>query len=369
MTVERLLSNDETSDQPQDTLADLSTEQLATEWQQAPARIKVIGVGGGGCNCVRRMLQHRHVPGVEFAVINTDIKSLETVAGNHNIDSIQIGEKSTRGWGAGGDTNVGAKAAEESSASLRKVLKDAELVFITAGMGGGTGTGAAAYVAYLAKEMGAVVVAVVTTPFSFEGSRRIDRAIAGVARLRPYVDNLIVIHNDRLLEFVDHDAEMIEAFRTADEVVTQGIMSVSEIINVPGEINVDFADVRTILSNPGGALMAIGTGHGHMGALEAAKQAIANPLLDISIKGAKGVLFSVRGGEELTLGGVNAAGELISKSVSKDADIFFGMSLDNDFEDKVSMTLIATGLKQNDLSKAISNKGGGMFKAGGFFRR
>ena len=167
------------------------------------------------------------------------------------------------------------------------------------------------------------------------------------------------------------DAEMIEAFRTADEVVTQGIMSVSEIINVPGEINVDFADVRTILSNPGGALMAIGTGHGHMGALEAAKQAIANPLLDISIKGAKGVLFSVKGGEELTLGGVNAAGELISKSVSKDADIYFGMSIEDDFEDRVSMTLIATGLKQDDLSKAISSKGGagGMFKSGGFFRR
>lgn len=369
MTVERLLGNDGTSDQPEDTMSGMSNDQLANEWQQAPARIKVIGVGGGGCNCVRRMLQHRHVPGVEFAVINTDIKSLESVAGNHNIDSIQIGEKSTRGWGAGGNTDIGAKAAEESSSSLRKILKDAELVFITAGMGGGTGTGAAAYVAYLAKEMGAVVVAVVTTPFSFEGSRRIDRAIAGVARLRPYVDNLIVIHNDRLLEYVDHDAEMIEAFRTADEVVTQGIMSVSEIINVPGEINVDFADVRTILSNPGGALMAIGTGHGHLGALEAAKQAIANPLLDISIKGAKGVLFSVKGGEELTLGGVNAAGELISNSVSKDADIFFGMSIDDSYEDRVSMTLIATGLKQGNLSKAISGKGGGLFKSGGFFRK
>ncbi|MCH8868486.1 MAG: cell division protein FtsZ [Chloroflexi bacterium] len=371
MTVERLLGGDGMSEIPTNDLPDKSSTELVQEWEQAPARIKVIGVGGGGCNCVRRMLQHRHVPGVEFAVINTDVKSLESVSGNHNIDSIQIGQKSTRGWGAGGDTNIGAKAAEESSAALRKVLKDAELVFITAGMGGGTGTGAAAYVAYLAKEMGAVVVAVVTTPFSFEGSRRVDRAIAGVARLRPYVDNLIVIHNDRLLEYVDHDAEMIEAFRTADEVVTQGIMSVSEIINVPGEINVDFADVRTILSNPGGALMAIGTGHGHMGALEAAKQAIANPLLDISIKGAKGVLFSVKGGEELTLGGVNAAGELISKSVSKDADIYFGMSIEDDFEDRVSMTLIATGLKQDDLSKAISSKGGagGMFKSGGFFRR
>ncbi len=326
-------------------------------WDQAPARIKVIGVGGGGCNCVRRMLGHEAVPGVEFVVVNTDIKSLETV--KQGAEIIQIGQKSTQGWGAGGDYSLGVKAAEESSSTLRRALKDAELVFITAGMGGGTGTGAAPYVAYLTKEMGAVVVGVVTTPFSFEGSRRLDRAIAGVSRLRPYVDNLIVIHNDRLLEFVDHDAEMLQAFRTADEVVTQGIMSLSELINVPGEINVDFADVQTVMSNPGGALMAIGTGHGHMGALEAAKQAIANPLLNLSIKGAKGVLFSVKGGEELTLGGVNAAGELISKSVRKDADIFFGMSIDDSLDDTVRMTLIATGLKQDNLAKAISGKGGG----------
>ena len=322
-------------------------------WEQAPARIKVVGVGGGGCNCVRRMLNHKTVPGVEFVAVNTDIKSLETARDRAEV--IQIGEKSTRGWGAGGDFNVGQKAAEESSTSLRKALKDSELVFITAGMGGGTGTGAAPYVAYLAKEMGAVVVAVVTTPFSFEGRRRLDRAIAGVSRIRPYVDNLIVIHNDRLLEFVDHDAEMIEAFRTADEVVTQGIMSVSELINIPGEINVDFADVKTIMNNPGGALMAIGKGHGKMGALEAARQAIANPLLNMSIKGAKGVLFSVKGGSELTLGGVNAAGELISRAVRKDADIYFGMSVDETYEDNVSLTLIATGLKQEELSRAIGN--------------
>ena len=188
----------------------LESSEDDLSWERAPARIKVIGVGGGGCNCVRRMIAHRQVPGVQFCAVNTDIKSLESI--KHGSDIVQIGERSTKGWGAGGDGSVGAKAAEESSANLRKALKDAELVFITAGMGGGTGSGAAPYVAYLAKEMGAVVVAVVTTPFSFEGRRRLDRAIAGVSRLQPYVDNLIVIHNDRLLQYVDNDAEMIEAF-------------------------------------------------------------------------------------------------------------------------------------------------------------
>lgn len=313
-------------------------------WERAPARIKVVGVGGGGCNCVRRMIQH-DVRGVQYVMVNTDVKALEFRA--PGIDVVQIGARSTRGWGAGGDPKVGERAAEESATDLRNALKNAELVFVTAGMGGGTGTGAAPYVAHLAKEMGALVVAVVTTPFSFEGSRRIGDAIAGVARLRPYVDNLIVIHNDRLLQYVSHDSEMIEAFRTADSVVTQGILSVSELINVPGEINVDFADVRSIMAHPGGALMAIGQGRGRMGALEAARQAIANPLLNLSIKGARGVLFSVKGGEGLTLGAVNASGELIGKSVRKDAAIFFGMSIDRTLEDDVKLTLIATGLKEN----------------------
>ena len=324
-----------------------------TSWERAPARIKVIGVGGGGCNCVRRMLSHT-VPGVRYVMVNTDIKSLEPVA--HVTDVVQIGEKVTRGWGAGGNVNMGERAAEESATHLRAALKNSELVFITAGMGGGTGTGAAPYVAHLAKEMGALVVGVVTTPFSFEGSRRIGEAIAGVSRLRPFVDNLIVIHNDRLLQYVNHDSEMIEAFRTADEVVTQGILSVSELINVPGEINVDFADVRSIMDHPGGALMAIGRGTGKMGALEAAKQAIANPLLNISINGADGVLFSVKGGEELTLGGVNAAGELIGKSVKKNAAIFFGMSIDQTLEDNVKLTLIATGLKEKEYMKSMGSR-------------
>jgi cell division protein FtsZ len=313
--------------------------------ERAPARIKVVGVGGGGCNCVRRMMRYGRIPGVSFAMVNTDIKALETY--DQDVDLIQIGEKSTRGWGAGGDFRVGARAATESATGLRKALSNSELVFITAGMGGGTGTGAAPYVAYLAREMGAMVVGVVTTPFTFEGGRRRGQAMSGVGRLRPYVDSLIVIHNDRLLEFVDHDSGMIDAFRTADEVVTQGIMSVSELINIAGEINVDFADVKSVLKNTGGALMAIGSGFGNMGPVEAARIAINNPLLDLSIKGAKGVLFSVKGGKHLTLGGVNAAGELISNSVRKDANIFFGMSVDNSLGDEVKLTLIATGLDQD----------------------
>ena len=322
----------------------LQAEQLhsSSSWERAPARITVVGVGGGGCNCVRRMLEH-DVRGVKYVMVNTDIKSLEW--GAHKAETVQIGHKVTRGWGAGGDAKMGELAAEESSTQLRNSLKDSEMVFVTSGMGGGTGTGAAPYVAHLAKEMGALVVGVITTPFSFEGNRRLKDAIAGVGRLRPYVDNLIVIHNDRLLQYVSHDAQMIDAFKTADEVVTQGILSVSELINVPGEINVDFADVRSIMDHPGGALMAIGTGNGRTGAVEAAKQAIANPLLNLSIKGARGVLFLVKGGEQLTLGAVNAAGELIGKSVRKDAAIYFGLSVDHSLDDSVKLTLIATGLE------------------------
>ncbi len=328
--------------------------------ERAPARIKVLGVGGGGCNCVKRMLR-RTVPGVSFAMVNTDIKALEYK--DDSIDIIQIGEKVTRGWGAGGDYKAGARAAEESTSELRRTLSNTELVFITAGMGGGTGSGAAPYCAYLAKEMGALVVGVVTTPFSFEGKRRLGQAMAGLDRLRPYLDNLIVIHNDRLLSYVNRDAPMVEAFRTADEVVTQGILSISELINVPQEINVDFADVRTIMANPGGALMAIGGGFGSTGPLEAARQAVANPLLNLSIDRAKGVLFMVKGGGGgLTLGGVNAAGELISNAVRKDANIFFGMGVDEAMGDEVKLTLIATGLQQDSLKEEkadTKNRGGG----------
>jgi cell division protein FtsZ len=323
-------------------------------WEQAPARIKVVGVGGGGCNCVRRMLVN-DVPGVKFVMVNTDIKALAPPSYG-DVEVLQIGARVTHGWGAGGDTKMAELAAQESEDDIRASLKDAELVFITSGMGGGTGTGAAPYIANLAKEMGALVVGVVTTPFSFEGRRRVGLASTGVSRLRPYVDNLIVIHNDRLLTYVDHDAEMMDAFRTADEVVTQGILSVSELINVPGEINVDFADVRSIMGHPGGALMAIGSGRGKMGAVEAVRQAMANPLLNISIKGARGVLFSVKGGKSLTLGAVNAAGELVGKTVRRDASIFFGMSVDQSLDDSIKLTLIATGLKDDGMGASIGGR-------------
>ena len=323
-------------------------------WEQAPARIKVVGVGGGGCNCVRRMLDNE-VPGVKFVMVNTDIKALAPPAYG-DVEVLQIGARVTHGWGAGGDAKMAELAAQESEDDIRAALKDAELVFITSGMGGGTGTGAAPYIANLAKEMGALVVGVVTTPFSFEGSRRVGLASTGVSRLRPYVDNLIVIHNDRLLTYVNHDAEMMDAFRTADEVVTQGILSVSELINVPGEINVDFADVRSIMAHPGGALMAIGSGRGKMGAVEAVRQAMANPLLNISIKGARGVLFSVKGGKSLTLGAVNAAGELVGKTVRRDASIFFGMSVDQSLDDSIKLTLIATGLKDDGMGNSFGGR-------------
>lgn len=333
-------------------------EEGGDSWQRAPARIKVVGVGGGGCNTVRRMMS-RTVRGVKYVMINTDIKALEMADPNaRDMELVQIGRRVTHGWGAGGIPKAGEDAAEESADDIRHALREAELVFVTAGMGGGTGTGATPYVAHLAKEMGALVVGVVTTPFGFEGRRRSGEAIAGIRRLRPYMDNLVVIHNDRLLECVNHDVEMLNAFKTADEVVTQGILSVSELINVPGEINVDFADVKTIMAHPGGALMALGNGHGNLGPVEAAKHAIRNPLLNLSIKDAKGVLFSVRGGHEVTLGGCNAAGQLIRNAVSPKAQIFFGMTVDYGLNGTIQLTLIATGLKEDSWWSALTDLGG-----------
>ncbi len=316
---------------------------------RAPVRIKVIGVGGGGCNSVKRMLHHT-LPGVTFALVDSDIKTLEI--DDETVDVIQIGEKETRGWAAG--TGFTPGAAEEFSSQLRGILSDAELVFVTAGMGGGFGTGAVPYVAGLAKEMGALVVGVVTTPFSFEGRRRLGHAAAGVDRLRTQVDNLIMIHNDRLLTYVNHDAPMLEAFRTADEVVSQGTMGLSELINGSQEINVDFADFRSIMNNSGGVLMAIGKGYGHSGPVEAARQAIANPLLNLSIDDAKGLLLIVKGGSRvLTRDAVSTAASLIADTVRSDATIVFGLSINESMGEEVRLTLIATGLDHKSLKPAL----------------
>lgn len=312
-------------------------------FKEFPASIKVVGVGGGGVNVITRMMK-RSVPGVSYICVNTDIKSLRRVEG---AEVIQIGERITRGMGAGGNPDVGAKAADTGRMALQRAIGKPDMVFLTAGMGGGTGTGAAPIVAELAKESGAVVVAVVTTPFSFEGSRRLDTALNGMGKLREKVDNLIVIHNDRLLRLVKHDVPMEEALLMADEAVMLGVLSIAELINVAGEINVDFADVRTILNLPGHSLMAIGQGQGPTGSLDAASQAVNNPLLDLSINGAKGILFNVNGGPQLTLGQVNAAGEFIAKRVDPDAIIFFGMINDQTLADRVRITVIATGIPVN----------------------
>ncbi|MDO8491276.1 MAG: cell division protein FtsZ [Dehalococcoidia bacterium] len=320
------------------------TQETGARFIRPPAMIKVVGVGGGGCNAVRRMAA-KQVAGVEFLAVNTDIKSLESVQG---IMAIQIGEELTHGWGAGGKPEVGAESAEKGKESLRKFIRDADLIFVTAGMGGGTGTGAAPVVAKIAKESGALTVGVVTTPFSFEGKRRLEQAIAGVGELKKNVDNLVVIHNDQLLKMVAEDVPMREAFAMADEVVMQGILGVSSVINVPGEINVDLADVKALMSIPGTALMAVGNGSGAKAALDAASQAINNPLLELSIHGAKGVLFNIAGGKDLTIGQVNAAGEMIAKAADPEAIIFFGMTTDPTMEGKARITLIATGIPGTD---------------------
>ena len=313
---------------------------------EAPAKICAVGVGGGGCNAIMRMLQARTVPGVRFLCVNTDIKSLQQVSEAHTI---QIGGSLTKGLGAGGNPDVGAQAATSGRTQLKKALRGADLVFLTAGMGGGTGTGATAVVADIARETGAMVVAVATTPFAFEGTRRLETAMVGINRLREHVDNIIVIHNDRLLGLTKEDTSMDAALRMADEAVMLGILSVAEVVNLPGEINVDLADVKSIMQLPGQALIAIGESTSG-GPLAAARNALSNPLLDISIEGAKGVLFNVNGGPAMTLGEVNATGELISLQVDPAAMIFFGMVNNQEPTETSRVTLIATGIPDGGTS-------------------
>lgn len=311
------------------------------------ARIKVIGVGGGGCNAVRRMMQQYDVLGVDYIVVNTDIKSLELASrANSNHLGIQLGSHLTQGFGAGGDAKVGELAARETRMALQKALRGADLIFVTAGMGGGTGTGSAPVVAEIARESGALVIAVVTTPFSFEGAKRAEVALGGLRRLMEKVNSTIVVPNDHLLRLGDHDVPVQKAFAAADRVVVEGIISISELVNIPGEINVDLADVKRVMSIPGIALMATGWGEGPNSAEHAAEEVIFEPLLETHVTGAKGVLFSFTGGPDLTLGGVERAATLISKNVDPRAQIFFGMNLPKEeLEGKVKVNLVATGIK------------------------
>ena len=321
------------------------------------AKIEVIGVGGGGSNAVNRMIDS-DLGGVSFRVLNTDAQALLQSSADQRL---QLGQNLTRGLGAGGNPSIGQKAAEESKDELQQALEGADLVFIAAGMGGGTGTGAAPVVAEVAKQSGALTVGIVTKPFSFEGKRRMRQAEEGIARLAENVDTLIVIPNDRLKE-VASGASIQEAFRNADDVLRMGVKGISEIITCPGQINVDFADVRSVMTEAGTALLGMGIGSGRSRALEAAQAAINSPLLEAGrIDGAKGCVVNITGGEDLTLDDVNAVGEIISDVVDQDANIILGTAINKSMEGEVQVTMIATGfetnqpLKQQRLKNRLSN--------------
>ncbi len=307
------------------------------------ARIKVVGVGGGGCNAVDRMIDEG-LQGVEFVAVNTDAQALLLSKAKTRV---RIGEKLTRGLGSGGDPEIGRKAAEESAEALYEVLKGADMVFVTAGMGGGTGTGAGPIVAQVAKDVGALTIGVVTRPFMFEGSRRIQSAEKGIDGLKEHADTLIVIPNDRLLQIVDKRVNLQDAFKVADDVLLQGVQGISELITVPGLINLDFADVRAIMSEGGAALMAVGRGSGEERARVAAEQAISSQLLDITIDGARGILFNITGGPDLTLFEVNQAAAIIKETAHPDVNLIFGAVIDPAMGDDVRVTVIATGFERN----------------------
>lgn len=309
------------------------------------AHIKVVGVGGGGCNAVERMIKEG-LQGVEFIAINTDAQALMLSSAQTRV---RIGEKLTRGLGSGGNPEQGRKAAEESQEALYNVLRGADMVFVTAGMGGGTGTGAASIVAQIGRELGSLTIGVVTRPFTFEGQRRIQVAEAGIEKLKEQADTLIVIPNDRLLQIVDKHVNLQDSFKIADDVLRQGVQGISELITVPGLINLDFADVRTIMSEGGAALMAVGLGHGDDRALMAAEQAISSQLLDITIDGARGILFNVTGGPDLTLFEVNQAAAVIKETAHPDVNLIFGAVIDQNMGDEVRVTVIATGFERSTI--------------------
>ncbi|MDO8491318.1 MAG: cell division protein FtsZ [Dehalococcoidia bacterium] len=320
---------------------------------ESMARIKVIGTGGGGCNAVDRMCRDR-IRGIDFIAVNTDAQSL---ARSQAPIKFQIGPKLTRGLGVGGNHALGTKAAEESRSELVQALKGADMVFITAGMGGGTGTGSAHIIAEIAKDEGALTVGIVTKPFAFEGSRRMAAAEEGLNNLKKKLDTLIVIPNDRLLGLCGKDVSLENAFRMADDVLFQGIEGISQLITVPGHINLDFADIKAIMTDAGTALMAIGRGTGENRAVDAAKAVISSPLLDVSIDGAKKVLFNVTGGKDLTLFEVGEAAKIIRQAADPDAQIIFGVVNDQKIEMEVRITLIATGVYSHEARTAPAMKG------------
>ena len=312
------------------------------------ATIKVIGVGGAGNNAVNRMLE-LGIKSVDFIAVNTDRQALQKSKANTKI---QIGEKITRGLGAGANPDIGAQSAEESKTELSEVLRGADMVFVTAGMGGGTGTGAAPIVAGLAKEMGILTIGVVTKPFTFEGKKRLAQAERGIESLKTKVDTLIVIPNDKLLQIIDRKTSMSEAFLMADDVLRQGVQGISDLITVTGTVNLDFADVKTIMLNTGMAHMGTGHASGENKAEDAAKEAIQSPLLETSIEGARGVIINITGGEDLGLQEVNTAAELIQRSVDPEANIIFGTVIDPNMSDEIKITVIATGFDGQEEIKA-----------------
>ncbi|NMA90951.1 MAG: cell division protein FtsZ [Amphibacillus sp.] len=314
---------------------DTELDQLAT--------IKVIGVGGGGNNAVNRMIEHG-VQGVEFIAVNTDAQALNLSKAEVKI---QLGNKLTRGLGAGANPEIGRKAAEESKEQIEEALAGADMVFVTAGMGGGTGTGAAPIISQIAKELGALTVGVVTRPFMFEGRKRSTQAMAGIEGLKENVDTLIVIPNDRLLEIIDKNTPMLEAFREADNVLRQGVQGISDLIATPGLINVDFADVKTIMSDKGSALMGIGVATGENRATEAAKKAISSPLLETSIDGARGVLMNITGGANLSLYEVQEAADIVTSAADQEVNVIFGSVINENLKEEIVVTVIATGFDES----------------------
>lgn len=308
------------------------------------AKIRVVGIGGGGGNSTDSMIADGQIQGVDFIVLNTDAQALLK---NKATTKLQIGENLTRGLGSGGDPEIGRAAAEESIEKIKQLLEGSDMVFLTAGMGGGTGTGATAIVAQAAKEAGALTIAVVTKPFNFEGARRKVAAEEGIEELKDKVDTLITIPNQRILEAVDKKLSLIEAFKVADSVLGHGVKGISDIITVPGLINVDFADVKAIMNEAGSALMGIGVGVGENRAQLAARQATSSPLLEVSMEGARGVLFNITGGADMTMQEVEDASRVISKSADPDANIIFGAAINEELKDEIRITLIATGFDES----------------------